>query len=201
MDFSAYLKSLKTYWPHVLQAASAICITIAGFVKPPVYFDPLASVSETKNLAVFVVAILILVFFYLAFRFSLRKHAKTWAIASVLFLLAMIAADLVFRDFRTHCICFYDGKPVLIGKQLTPIGNRDVEKKLSGVVRCEDLLMDFQGKASLIWDAQSIDNCGRSMVIAYWSTFSLAGLTVLSALQIVRSLGPQGKSKGTSRKP
>src|SRR5258706_13416993 len=132
MDFSAYLKSLKTYWPHVLQAASGICITVAGFVKPPAYFDPVASVSETKNLAVFVVAILILIFFYFAFRWSLRKHAKVWAIATVILLLLMIASDLLFRDLRANCICTYDGKPVLTGRQLTTIGEKDVEKKPAG---------------------------------------------------------------------
>lgn len=200
MEFLAYLKTLKRYWPHVMQAASAVSITIAGFVKPPTYFDPVATVSQTRRFAVFAVAILILVFFYFAYRWSLRKHGKAWAIITVLLLVAMAASELVFREIRASCICQYDGKPVLTGTQFTTLGKNDLEKKPGGIAPCEDLLMDFQGKTNLIWTTQSINTCRRSMLIAYWFTFSIAGLTVLSALQITRALRQKDLSKKATRR-
>jgi hypothetical protein len=187
MDFKAYLQSVRKYWPQLFQAASAVSITIAGFIKPPAYFDPVATVSETKRLAVFVVAVLMAIFFYIAFKWSLRKHAKRWALIAFVFLLTMVVSDLVFRERRVNCICSYDQKPVLIGTELTAVGGADLQKR-AGVATCEDLLMDFQGRANLIWTSTSINTCRRSITIAYWFTFSIAGLTVLSALQIIRVL-------------
>jgi len=186
MDFKAYLQSLKKSWPKLVQAATAISMTIAGFVKPPAYFDPVATISQTKHVAIFIIAILIAIFFYLGHRWPLKKHAKGWSLTTLVFLVAVISSELVFREFRTNCLCRYDKQPVLIGIQLTTVGQNDLAKR-AGIVTCEDLLMDFQGRANLVWSAESISRCRRLMTIAYWSTFSLAGLTVLSALQIVQA--------------
>lgn len=187
MDFKGYLQSVKRNWPQLVQAASAVSITITGFIKPPTYFDTVATISETKRLAVFVVAVLIAIFFYLAHKWALRKHAKGWVLTTFALLLALVVSELVFRELRANCICYYDQKPLLTGTELTTVGRNDLEKR-AGIATCEDLLMDFQGRANLIWTSTSINTCRRSMTTAYWFTFSIAGLTVLSTLQIVRTL-------------
>src|SRR5437879_5416202 len=115
MNFGAYLRSFRKYWPQLMQAATAVSITVAGFIKPPTYFDPVATVSQTKRLAVFVVAVLIAIFFYLAHKWPLRKHAKGWTLTSIGLLLALVVSEMVSRELRANCICYYDQKPALIG--------------------------------------------------------------------------------------
>lgn len=160
-------------------------MAVKGFVSPPDYFDPVASTSETKRLAAFIAALLISVFFYFGQRWSLRSNAKGWAIATILFALALIVSNQIFRDFKSHCTCTYDAQTVLIGTEYTQVGMNNFAKH-KGNLSCEDILMNVAGRADRIWTVGSINACRRNLMLLYLTTFSLAALSLLSALQIVK---------------
>src|SRR6266850_185045 len=185
MDLKSYVKSVKAHWVVLLQAASFVSLTVKGFVSPPEYFDPVATTSETKILAAFLVALLVGIFFYLGQRWSFRRNGKAWALATILLILALVASDQVFREFKVGCTCRYDNQTVLIGMEYTDLGSHDSAKH-KGELPCEEILMNFAGKANLVWTAGSINSCRRKLTLAYLATFSVAALSMLSALQIVK---------------
>jgi len=185
MDLKSYIKSLKSHWVLLVQAASFICLTVKGFISPPSYFDPVATAAETKRLAAFIVALIVSVFFYLSQRWSSRKHTKGWALITILMAFSLIASDQVFREFKSRCTCRYDEQTVLKGTEYTELGSQSVAKHRA-VLPCEDILMNAAGQVNRIWTMESINSCRRNLTLAYLATFSLASLSLLSALQIVK---------------
>jgi hypothetical protein len=187
MDIKSQLKKLKSNWTLLAQAAAGIVLTIKGFVSPPVYFDPIADTAEIKNLAVFIVIILVGIFIYLGQIWSSKKYAKVWAIVTPLLLVVLVASTLKFSQFKATCTCSYGDQILLIGKRYTPEGERDALKYL-GTIPCNEILMNFAGRANRIWTEESINSCKHNLELAYLLTFSMAALSILSVLQIIKCL-------------
>jgi hypothetical protein len=185
VNFNSYIKSLKTHWVLLVQAASLVSLTIRGFVNPPDYFDPVATASETKRFAAFIVALLIGVFFYFGHKWSLKKNARGWAFVTVVLALLLIGSDQIFREFKTDCTCRYDEQTILIGTEYTELGKSEYADDREAMP-CEEIVMNFTGRVDFIWTPTSINSCRRKLTLSYLMTFSLAALSLLSALQIVK---------------
>jgi multisubunit Na+/H+ antiporter MnhG subunit len=185
MDLKPYVKSLRAQWVLLIQGAAFVSLAVTGFVSPPDYFDPVATTSETKRLAAFIVALLVGIFFYLGQRWSARGNAKGWALARTLLALMLVASNEAFREFKAHCTCRYDDQTVLIGIEYTDLGKHDFSQRQGGLP-CEEILMNFAGKANLIWTAGSMNACRRKLTLTFLGTFSVAALSMLSTLQIVK---------------
>lgn len=116
-----------------------------------------------------------------------RRHWWTSTAAAA----ALAGAGLIVRhiDATTACIATYDGRPTLVGRELTAPA-RDYVAARPGTSSA-DLLLDAGGVADRIWTASSIASCG------FWTGW--AGLLSLplfagavSALVVSRGvrLGP-----------
>jgi hypothetical protein len=184
MDPKSYIKFLKTHWALLAQGGSMIFIAVKGFVIPSDAYDPVSNTSQAKNFALFIVAVLCGIFFYLGRTWSQKKAAKGWAIATVLFLIALIAADQIFKEFKATCTCHYSDQTILIGNKYSPLGEQDAAKH-RGVRPCEDILMDFGSRMNLIWTQDSINTCRRYLTLTYLFTFSMAALCLLSVVQTI----------------
>jgi hypothetical protein len=185
MDLKSYIQSLKSRWVLLAQGAAFISLTIAGFVSPPSYFDPISSSLETRRLAVFISSLIVAIFFYLGHQFSLKKNARAWVVVTVLLALMLIASFQLFAEAKPQCICRVVGENVGIGTDYTDLGKRDAQKHPGGLP-CDESLMNFGGRVERIWTAESIESCRRKLRLLYLTTYSTAALSMLSALQIVR---------------
>ncbi len=185
MELKSYLRGLKSQWVLLIQAAAFVSLTIKGFVSTPTYFDPIASGSETTRLAGFIVALIVAIFFYLGHRWSFKKNAKGWVVATIVLAVLLVVAAQFFSESKARCSCRYGGEIVAIGTEYTDLGKQDSMKYPEGLP-CEDSLMNFGGKAARIWSTQSISSCQRKLTLGYLATYITAALSMLSALQILR---------------
>lgn len=184
MGLKDYVKSIRSNWALLVQGASVICLAVAGFVNPPEIFDPIADTSETKRLAAFIVAVLAGIFFYLGRKWSRKKDAKGWVAATFILLATLIFSYQAFKSSKAECTCVYNSQTVLIGKDYTPQAGQYASKRPP--IPCETMLMDFAGRTSVIWTAESINACRQRLMLIYLLTFSAAALCILSVVQIIR---------------
>lgn len=80
-----------------------------------------------------------------------------WIAAACLALVAGISAYLGSTAMQRACTARYDGRSVLVGTMLTPVGAAYVEGNLG--LSNDDLLFDAAGVAARVWTEASIGRC------------------------------------------
>src|SRR5262249_57548522 len=86
---------------------------------------------------------------------GLSSGRRTWWWTAVAAASAIAAVALLFFhvDAAAKCVATYDGHPVLIGREYTPVAAEYIRK--SPGMSASDLLLDAGGAAERIWTASS----------------------------------------------
>ena len=105
------------------------------------------------------------------------------AIALVLGLFAFVAGASAER----RCTLQYDGRAVLIGTELTTLGQE--YRRLNPQLAMDEVLRDAGGKTETVWTSQSIDRCRVTLSWTYFLWLPLLIVSVVSAVLAV----PAGK--------
>jgi TIR domain len=181
------LSRLGRRWPTLLAAAGIGGAAIAAaFLTQPA---ALAG-SESRTRAVFAslasaaIAAAIIIPLTARRRHSSRGIAVAGAtIALVLGLAAFIAGAAIQR----RCTLQYDGRAVLIGTELTDLGQ--TYRRVNPQLPMDDLLRDAGGQTETVWTRQSISRCRVTMSWTYFLWLPLLIVSVVSAVLAV----PAGK--------
>ena len=181
------LSRLGRRWPTLLAAAGIGAAAIAAaFLTQPA---ALAG-SESRTRAVFAslasagIAAAIIIPLTARRRYSSRGIAVAGAgIALVLGLVAFVAGASIQR----RCTLQYDGRAVLIGTELTDLGQR--YRSINPQLPIEELLRDASGDSETVWTRQSISRCRVTMSWTYFLWLPLLIVSLVSAVLAV----PAGK--------
>jgi hypothetical protein len=185
-SLKTYLASLKSNWTSIAQGAVFIATALTSVIKPLSIFNPVSGVTKVRGLAIFVVTILTGLFFYLNSKWGRKKDAKRWAIITLVSLVLSIVSFLAFQHLGDTRTCRHDEEIYIIGTELTPQGAR-YSSTMPGI-SCQQLLMDFTGKAEDIWTESSISQSRLLLSLSYLVCFSLASVCLLSLLQVIKCL-------------
>jgi TIR domain-containing protein len=174
------LSRLGRRWPTLLAAAGIGAAAIAAaFLTQPA---ALAG-SESRTRAVFAslasagIAAAIIIPLTARRRYSSRGIAVAGAgIALVLGLVAFVAGASIQR----RCTLQYDGRAVLIGTELTDLGQR--YRSINPQLPIEELLRDASGDSETVWTRQSISRCRVTMSWTYFLWLPLLIVSVVSAV-------------------
>jgi TIR domain len=133
-----------------------IAVTAAGIVLASVLpLSPALVSAETRQARLIIVAMTIAV--ATACRLLKIGRSVLWTAIAGVSALAAIGFLFVHVDAAAKCVATYDGRPVLIGREYTPVG-ADYVGKNPGLA-ASDLLLDAGGVADRIWTSSSISSC------------------------------------------
>lgn len=116
-----------------------------------------------------------------------RARRRRWlavaAVAGTLGALAFLAAE----GARQACTATYDGRPILVGTELTPLGQsyRDANPDLP----VEALIFDAAGDTGLLWTRASVDRCRLRIGGTYFLWLPLLVVSLLAVVQGVATSG------------
>jgi TIR domain len=174
-------------WPTLLGVAGITAAAVAAaFLAQPA---ALAG-SESRTRAVFAslasagIASAIIIPLTARRRYSSRGIAVAGAaIALALGVVAFVAGASAER----RCTLQYDGRAVLIGTELTDLGQR--YRRVNPQLPIEELLRDASGDIETVWTRQSIRECRVTMSWTYFLWLPLLIASLVSAVLAV----PAGK--------
>jgi hypothetical protein len=174
-------------WPTLLAAAGIGAAAIAAaFLSQPAALPG----SESRTRAAFAslasagIAAAIIIPLTARRRYSSRGIAVAGAaLAVVLGLVAFIAGASIQR----RCTLQYDGRAVLIGTELTDLGQR--YRSINPQLPIEELLRDARGDTETVWTRHSISRCRVTMSWTYFLWLPLLIVSVVGAVLAV----PAGK--------
>ena len=115
---------------------------------------------------------------------SRHRHASSIALASATALLLFGAASYLYANsVQGSCVVQYNGRGVIVGTEMTPLGAEFTRKYPEGAAA--DLLDDAAGNAAIVWTRESIEQCRSRVRSTYflWIPFLSASL-VSAALGI-----------------
>jgi hypothetical protein len=181
------LSGLVRRWPTLL---AAVGIGAAAITAPLLAQPAALGGSDARTRAVFAslasagIAAAIIIPLTARRRHRSRAIAVAGAgIALVLGLVAFVAGVSAQR----RCTLEYDGRPVLIGTELTPLGQE--YRRLNPQLPIEELLRDARGQPETVWTRQSISRCQFTMSWTYFVWLPLLIVGLVSAVLAV----PAGK--------
>ncbi len=131
---------------------------------------------------------------------ELTARRGLWLAVAAVSLAAGAGVFWFSSSSRRACTAQYDGHTVVVGTELTDLGQRYVAGNPG--LSNDDVLFDAAGVADRIWTAASIDRCRSRLASTYflWLPFFVAGLTAL--LQSVPSgTLPAGKRASAGATP
>jgi hypothetical protein len=181
------LAGLGRRWPTLLAAVGIGAAAIVGALLT----QPAALAgSEARTRAVFAsltsagIAAAFIIPLTARRRYSSRAIAVvSGAIALVLGLAAYVAAASAQRQ----CTLQYDGRAVLIGTELTPLGQE--YRRVNPQLPMDEVLRDAGGQTETVWTRPSINRC---RVTLGWTYFLWLPLLIVSLVSAVMAV-PAGK--------
>ena len=177
------LSRLGRRWPTLLGAAGIGAAAIAAaFLTQPAAIAG----SESRTRAVFAslasacIAAAIIIPLTARRRYSSRGITVAGAaLALVLGVVAYVAGTSAQRQ----CTLQYDGRAVLIGTELTQVGQD--YRRLYPQQPMDELLRDAGGQTETVWTRQSIDRCRVTMSSTYFLWLPLLIASVVGAVLAV----------------
>lgn len=110
-----------------------------------------------------------------------RARRQRWlAIAAAGVALGALAFLIAGRS-QQACMAAHDGRAVLIGTELTPLG--ESYRKANPDLSVNDLLFDAAGDAEQVWTRASIDRCRLRVSGTYFLWVPLLAASLLAAVQ------------------
>lgn len=110
-----------------------------------------------------------------------RAARRRWLVVAAAGVALGALAFLTAGRSQQACTAVYDGRAVLIGTELTPLGEsyRQANPDLS----VDDLLFDATGDAERVWTRTSIDHCRLRVSGTYFLWVPLLVVALLGAVQ------------------
>lgn len=110
-----------------------------------------------------------------------RARRQRWlAIAAAAVALGVLSFVLAGRA-QQACTALHDGRAVLIGTDLTPLG--ESYRKANPDLSVDDLVFDAAGKTEQVWTRASIDRCRLQVSSTYFLWVPLLLVSLLAAVQ------------------
>lgn len=147
-------------------------------IPPPADISSTEAVSATMY-ARFLLAVLTGLFAVLTQIWKRPKNARLWFSASIVAAAVSIVFVFIYQSAVARRTASYDGRQIVIGSQLTPMGQRALRP---GTVP-EDQVMDAGGKVALVWTADSIHRNAVFLFSAYLLVMTSGALCVLLLLE------------------
>lgn len=181
MNIKYYGEGLKKHWKSLLQIALFIGMTVGGLITPPKSAEPVISTSQMSMLALFLITISAGIFIIIVKLLSKSVHLSVWIIIAVIFLLSAFGSLFYFLHLKSIRTCQFLDQEIAIGSVYTLQGQKNVEKDPN--ISCNDLLMNFAGRAEHIWTAESINSARLWLAGVYLLTYLLFALCMMSIVQ------------------
>lgn len=182
MADSAALKGMKAKWAVWAKGGAWLSTLLMSFaIPPPADISSTQAVSATMY-ARFLLAILTGLFAVLTENWKRPKHARLWFFASLACAALSVLSVFVYQDVVERRTASYDGKQIVIGSVLTPVGERGLRP---GILP-EDQVMDAAGRVAMVWTADSIRRNAVVVFGAYLLVMISGALCVLLLLEAAR---------------
>lgn len=181
------LAGFRRRWPTLLAAAGIGAAAIVGALLT----QPAALAgTESRTRAVLAslasagIAAAVIIPLTARRRYSSRGIAVA---AAVMALVLGLAAFVAGASIQRQCTLQYDGRAVLIGTELTQLGQE--YHRVNPQLPIEELLRDARGETETVWTRQSIARCRVTMSWTYFLWLPLLIVSLVSAVLAV----PAGK--------
>lgn len=140
---------MNRWWPYGAIAAAAVALVL---ILP---LSPALAPADTRQARIGVAALILAA--AAACGFSRTGRGVLWTATAAVSAAAAIGLLFVHLDAAPKCVAIYDGRPVLIGRELTPVAATYVRNNPG--LAASDLLLDAGGVADRIWTPSSISAC------------------------------------------
>jgi hypothetical protein len=174
-------------WPMLLASAGiGAAALVAAFLAQPAALAqselPMGAIFAALASAAIAAAIIIPLT-------ARRRHSsrRIAVVAGAITLVLGVAAFAAGASIQRRCTLQYDGRAVLIGTELTPLGQD--YRRANPELPIEELLRDASGAAETVWTRQSINRCRVTMGSTYFLWLPLLIASLVSAILAV----PAGK--------
>jgi hypothetical protein len=173
---------MKTTWAVWAKGGAWLSTLLMSFVIPPPtdISDPQA-VNATIYTR-FLLALLTGLFAVLTAIWKQPKNARLWFAASIACAAVSVLFVFLYENVVQGRTASYDGKQVVIGSVLTPVGESDSRP---GILP-EDRVMDAGGRVAMVWTADSIRANAFVVRGAYLLVMVSSGLCILLLLEATR---------------
>ena len=111
------------------------------------------------------------------------RRRGLWAALAVSGLVLGIAAFSASGRIERRCTADYDGRPVVVGTELTPLGERYVAANPQ--LSRDELVFDAAGEVERIWTRGSIDRCRQQLAATYFLWIPLLTVCLTAAILAV----------------
>ena len=167
-------------------AAIVVSAVVAMVLTPPAALASGADISQRLFAAVLSAAIIGLAAVPALLGRTLVQRSRWFAIAAVA-LAAGVSVFLAARSTQRTCTAQYDGRAVLIGSELTPLGAAYTRDNQS--LSTDELLFDAAGVPERLWTPASIGRCRLLVSSTYFLWFPLLVLCLFACAQAI-PMGP-----------
>jgi TIR domain-containing protein len=181
------LAGFRRRWPTLLAAAGIGAAAIVGALLT----QPAALAgTESRSRAVFAslasagIAAALIIPLTARRRYSSRNIA---VVSGAIVLVLGIAAYVAGASSQRQCTLQYDGRPVLIGTQLTTLGQE--YRRVNPQLPMDEVLRDAGGQTETVWTRASINRCRVTLGWTYFLWLPLLITALVSAVLAV----PAGK--------
>ena len=185
------LRQARKGWLVLAQGALWLCGILGGFLLPP----PVGILaSEEKlwlRLGQFIIAVVLGLVLFASRRWHEARHALWWSGVAVLSLGLALAVFFRYQQLTLAWTANYAGQKVVAGSVLTPAGQAYLQANPG--ISSDDLIMDFAGRTSDIWTADSINHRRLGLAAAYVSCLPLFTVCLIAVVQALAC--------GVSREP
>jgi amino acid transporter len=176
------LKKFKANWTTWAKGGAWLSTLVMSFALQPPGDIGTAEAVNAKMYARFLLAILTGLFAVLTELWKRPKLPRLWFAASVVCAAVSVVSVFAYQDAVERRTTSYDGKQIVIGSELTPVGARGLRP---GVLP-KDLVMDAGGNVAMVWTADSIRQ-NSIVVFGTWLLVMISGaLCVLLLLEAAR---------------
>lgn len=110
-----------------------------------------------------------------------RARRRRWLIVAAAGVVLGALAFLAAARAEQACTARHDGRAVLIGHQLTPLG--ESYRKANPDLSVDDLVFDAAGNTEQVWTRASIDRCRLVVSGTYFLWWPLLAVSLLAAVQ------------------
>ncbi len=176
------LSGLKAKWAAWAKGGTWLSTLLMSFaLPPPSDISSVQAVSATMY-ARFLLAILTGLFAVLTEIWKRPKNARLWFFASLACAALSVWSVFAYQGVIERRTTSYDGKQIIIGSALTPVGERGMRP---GTLP-EDLVMDAGGRVAMVWTAGSIRENAIVVFGAYLLVMVSGALCILLLLEAAR---------------
>jgi hypothetical protein len=174
-------------WPTLLAAAGIVAAaTMAASLAQPAALA--GSESRTRTVFASLASAGIAAAIIIPLTARRRHSSRGIAVAGAVIALVLgVAAFVAGASAQRQCTLQYDGRAVLIGTELTQVGQD--YRRLYPQQPMDELLRDAGGQTETVWTRQSISRCRVTMSWTYFLWLPLLIASVVSAVLAV----PAGK--------